>query len=69
MTNIILSAQANGRYVRITPTGLLKESPAVGMTGRLSSGGVSGQSVSGIDKANASTEFNLAAIEIYTYNR
>ncbi len=69
MTNIILPEQANGRYVRITPMGLMKESPAVGMSGRLSSGGVSGQSVSGIDKADASKEFSLSAIEIYTFNR
>lgn len=67
MTNIVLPTQAKGRYVKITPTGLCKESPAVGMTGRLSSGGVSGQSVSGIDKADAATSFNLSAIEIYTF--
>jgi hypothetical protein len=69
MTNIILPTQAKGRYVKVTPTGLLKESPAVGMSGRLSSGGVSGQSVSGIDTADASTEFSLSSIEIYTFNR
>ena len=69
MTNIVLPTQANGRYVRITPTGLLKESPAVGMTGRLSSGGVSGQSVSGIDTAYASKKFSLSAIELYTYSK
>lgn len=69
MTNIVLPAQAKGRYVKITPTGLLQESPAVGMSGRLSSGGVSGQSVSGVDKAEASTEFSLSAIEIYNSNR
>lgn len=69
MTNIVLPNQAKGRYVKITPTGLMKESPAVGMKGRLSSGGVSGQSVSGIDKANASTSFTLSAIEIYSFIR
>jgi exo-1,4-beta-D-glucosaminidase len=69
MTNIVLPTPANGRYVRITPRGLLKESPAVGMTGRLSSGGVSGQSVSGIDTAHASKKFSLSAIELYTYSR
>lgn len=67
MTNIVLPTQAKGRYVKITPTGLLKESPAVGMSGRLSSGGVSGQSVSGIDKADAATSFNISAIEIYSF--
>jgi hypothetical protein len=67
MTNIVLPSQAKGRYVRITPTGLLKEAPAVGMTGRLSSGGVSGQSVSGISKADAATAFTISAIEIYSY--
>lgn len=67
MTNIVLPNQAKGRYVKITPTGLMQEAPAVGMTGRLSSGGVSGQSVSGIDKANASTAFTLSAIEIYRF--
>lgn len=67
MTNIVLPTQAKGRYVKITPTGLCKESPAVGMTGRLSSGGVSEKSVSGIDKADAATSFNLSAIEIYTF--
>lgn len=69
MTNIVLPTQVKGRYVKITPTGLMKESPAVGMTGRLSSGGVSGQSVSGIDKADAATYFSLSAIEIYTFNK
>lgn len=67
MTNIVLPAQAKGRYVRITPTGLLKEAPAVGMSGRLSSGGVSGQSVSGIDKADAPTAFTISAIEVYSF--
>ena len=67
MTNIVLPSQAKGRYVRITPTGLLKEAPAVGMTGRLSSGGVSGQSVSGISKADAATAFTISAIEIYSF--
>ena len=67
MTNIVLPTQAKGRYVKITPSGLLKESPAVGMTGRLSSGGVSGQSVSGIDKADAPTAFTISAVEIYRF--
>jgi len=67
MTNIVLSAQSKGRYVKITPTGLLGESPAVGMSG-LNSGGVSGQTASGIRKAEASTAFNLSAIEIYAFN-
>ncbi|MDR0232623.1 MAG: hypothetical protein LBI82_10965 [Dysgonamonadaceae bacterium] len=68
MTNIILPAQAKGQYVRITPTGLLGVSPAVGMNSVLSSGGVSGQSISGIAEAAASTAFNLSAIEIYTFD-
>lgn len=67
MTNIVLPTQAKGRYVKVTPTGLLKEAPAVGMTGRLSSGGVSGQSVSGIDKADAPTAFTVSAVEIYRF--
>jgi exo-1,4-beta-D-glucosaminidase len=67
MTNIILPVQAKGRYVRITPSGLLGVSPAVGMTDRQNSGGVSGQSVSGIEQANASTVFSLSAVEIYTF--
>ena len=68
MTNIILPAHAKGRYVRITPTGLLGLSPAVGMVTGLSSGGVSGQSVSGIAQAVASTAFTLSGIEIYAFN-
>jgi hypothetical protein len=67
MTNIILPAQTKGRYVRITPTGLLGASPAVGMGGKLSSGGVSGQSISGIAQTDAATEFSLSAIEIYAF--
>ena len=67
MTNIILPVQVKGRYVRITPTGLLEESPAVGMNRTLSAGGVSGQSISGIAQAPASKEFTLSAIEIYVY--
>ena len=67
MTNIILPAQAKGRYVKITPSGLLDVSPAVGINSTLSSGGVSGQSVSGIREAPASTAFTLSAIEIYAF--
>jgi hypothetical protein len=68
MTNIILPVQAKGQYVRITPTGLLGVTPAVGMRPVLSSGGVSGQSASGIAEAPASTAFTLSAVEIYTFN-
>ncbi len=67
MTNIILPSQARGRYVKITPTGLLGVSPAVGMAGGQNSGGVSGQSVSGIRQVDASGVFNLSAVEIYTF--
>lgn len=67
MTNIVLPAQSKGRYVRITPTGLMGMSPAVGMTDRGSYGGVSGQSTSGIGQADASAEFSLSAVEIYTF--
>lgn len=69
MTNIILPVQAKGRYVRITPTGLLGVSPAVGMVDRRGSGGVSGQSVSGIEQADASTAFSLSAVEIYVFDK
>jgi exo-1,4-beta-D-glucosaminidase len=69
MTNIVLPSQAKGRYVKITPTGLLRLSPAVGMNTALSSGGVSGQSVSGIAEAPAATAFNLSAIEIYPFRK
>ena len=69
MTNIILPAQVKGQYVKITPSGLLGVSPAVGMSSTLSSGGVSGQSRSGIEEAPASTAFTLSAIEIYTFNK
>lgn len=67
MTNIILPSQAQGRYVRITPTGLLGVSPAVGMTDAQGNGGVSGQSVGGIRQADAAKVINLSAIEIYTF--
>lgn len=67
MTNIILPAQARGRYVKITPTGLPGASPAVGMTGKQGNSGVSGQSVSGIRQAEASGVFSLSAVEIYTF--
>lgn len=66
MTNIIIHAQARGRYVRIIPSGLTGMSPAVGMRGGDESG-ASGQSASGIRKADASKVFNLSAIEIYTF--
>jgi hypothetical protein len=68
MTNIILPAQVKGRYVKITPSGLLDVSPAVGMVARASTGGVSGQSASGIAQAAASIAFSLSAIEIYAFN-
>jgi len=68
MTNIVLPVQAMGRYVKITPTGLVGISPSVGMRSTLSSGGVSGQSVSGIAEVAASTAFTLSAVEIYTFN-
>ena len=64
MTNIILPAQAKGRYVRITPSGLMGESPAVGMIA-----GQRGQSVSGIEQVAASKAFTLSAIEIYTFTK
>lgn len=67
MTNIILPVQAKGRYVKIIPSGLLGVSPAVGMVGRRGYGGVGGRSVSGIEQAEASGEFSLAAIEIYVF--
>ena len=69
MTNIILPVQTKGQYVKITPTGLLGISPATGMVGTLSSGGVSGQSISGIAETAATTAFTLSAIEIYTFNK
>lgn len=67
MTNIILPVQARGRFVKITPSGLMGVSPAVGMTGGQSNGGVSGQSVGGIRQADAASVFSLSAIEIYTF--
>jgi hypothetical protein len=67
MTNIILPAQVKGRYVKITPTGLLGVSPAVGMVSGLSSEEGIGQSVSGIDEVPAATAFTLSAIEIYAF--
>ena len=63
MTNIVLPAQVKGRYVRITPMGLLGASPAIGMVA-----GQSGQSVVGIGEVSASTAFTLSAIEIYAFN-
>ena len=61
MTNIILPTQVKGQYLRITPTGLLSASPAVGM--------VDGTASSGIAQAVAPTEFTLSAIEIYAFNK
>ena len=69
MTNIVLPAQAKGRYIRITPSGLLGISPAVGMVKRLSSEQGVGQSVSGISETPASTTFTLSAIEVYAFNK
>jgi exo-1,4-beta-D-glucosaminidase len=66
MTNIILPAQAKGRYVKIIPSGLLNASPAVGMVDRQRTGGV-GQSVSGIAEVPAATAFTLSGIEIYAF--
>jgi len=59
LTNIVLPVQAKGRYVRITPTGLVGLSPAVGM--------VSGLKSSGNEDAPAATAFTLSAFEIYSY--
>jgi hypothetical protein len=67
MTNIILPAQAKGQYIKITPSGLVGISPAVGMRSTLSSGGVSGQSVSGIAETAASTAFTVSAVEVYAF--
>jgi len=61
MTNIILPTQAKGQYLRITPTGLLSASPAVGM--------VDGIASSGIAQAAAPTEFTLSAIEVYAFSK
>ena len=61
MTNIVLPSQAKGRYVKITPSGLLGLTAAVGMN-TLAAGGVQGQSRSGIEAA-------AAAIEIYAFNK
>ena len=69
MTNIILPVQTKGQYVRITPSGLLGVSPAVGMNSAPSSGGASGQSVRGIAEVAASTAFTLSAIEIYAFDK
>ena len=66
MTNIILPAKARGRYVKIIPSGLIGMSAAVGMRSGDKSG-ASGQSASGIRKADASKVFNLSAVEIYTF--
>ena len=68
LTNLILPTQAKGKYIKITPTGLPGISPAVGMKSTLSGGGVSGQSVSGIAEAVASTSFAVAAVEVYTFS-
>jgi len=67
MTNIILPAQVKGQYIRITPTGLLGVTPAVGMVGRLSSERGVGQSVSGVAEVPASNAFTLSAIEVYAF--
>ncbi len=67
MTNIILPAQVKGRYVRITPTGLVGTSPAVGLVAEQVAGGVTGQTASGISEAKTSEAFNLSAIEIYAF--
>ena len=66
MTNIVLPSQVRGRYVRITPTGLIGISPEIGMVGRTAEG--VGQSVSGIEQTPAATAFTLSAIEIYAFN-
>ena len=68
MTNIILPAQVKGRYVRITPTGLLSASPGVGNVAGLTIGGVTGRNVSGVAEVAASTAFTLSAIEVYAFN-
>jgi exo-1,4-beta-D-glucosaminidase len=68
MNNIILPAQAKGRYVKITPKGLAGVSKAVGISA-LNAGGVQGQSRSGIDEAAASKAFTLSAVEIYAFNK
>ena len=69
MTNIVLPAQAKGQFLRITPSGLLDASPAVGMVKRISSEQGVGQSVSGVSEAPASTAFTLSAIEVYAFNK
>ena len=68
MTNIVLPAQARGRYVKITPSGMLGLTAAVGMN-TLAAGGVQGQSRSGIEAAAAAIEFTLSAVEIYAFNK
>ena len=65
----ILPTQTKGQYIKITPSGLLGISPAVGMRNTLNSGGVSGQSVSGISEAAASTAVTIAAVEVYVFHK
>ncbi|MDR1135784.1 MAG: discoidin domain-containing protein [Clostridiales Family XIII bacterium] len=60
MTNIILPEQVSARYLRITPTGFIGQSPAVGVVANASSSGAGNQ--------NASNAFNLSAIEVYAFN-
>jgi exo-1,4-beta-D-glucosaminidase len=59
MTNIILPAQVSARYLRITPSGFIGQSPAVGS--------VTGSSNSAASNQNAATSFNLSAIEVYAF--
>ena len=67
MTNIILPVQAKGRYVRITPSGLIGVSPAFG--GGESSGQAIGQSISYVAEVPAAKAFTLSAIEIYAFQQ
>jgi len=68
LTNIVLPTQAKGQFIRITPSGLVGVSPAVGMVNRISSERGVGQSVSGVSEVPASTAFTLSAIEVYAFN-
>lgn len=70
MTDITLPEQAQGRYLRITPSGRMGAVDAIGMVDDINAAaGVTGNKTnrSGISALSAPTQFTCSAVEVYAY--
>ena len=70
MTDIVLPEQAEGRYLRITPSGRMGAVEEIGMVDDINAAaGVTGNKTnrSGIRELAAPTQFTCSAVEVYAY--